>query len=1806
MSSEVRSLDAIGSFEFLREAFFRYYDSPFGLAEKQLEKERRGLLDQPGGIYQRPLIEGRPQYRSTGRSLEESVELAELDAETAVFLRAGGMPEQLYMHQEQALRAGTIPGRNVVITAGTGSGKTESFLLPVIAGLISESRNWGGAGVTSVRRWWARPEQGFETQRSGEQGRRAAVRAMIMYPMNALVDDQLVRLRRALDSDEARAWLDQNRDGHRFYFGRYTGATPVSGSRDNGLARSELAKFFAETAKISGAAAKLPDPEHRYFVPRIGGAEMLSRWDMADFPPDIMITNYSMLNVMLLRPSDAQFFEATREWLFEKESNRFTLVVDELHSYRGTAGTEVALLLRNLKHRLGIADRPDKIRVLAASASLDPERDKDYLEEFFGVDADDFEFLPGELLVPDSDSLDVYREPKTALTNAFRVRPDGTMQDAPQAKSEDELGELLFAALSAEERRQAVRDLLNRASSEQGWPLLRSHMFFRNVPGMWACTDPDCSELTPDRRFNGRTVGRLFAEPRSRCDCGSRVLELLYCQNCGDVLLGGFTAEGAPQKAQVKALLLADVPDLGRIPDQVSNERTVTNYMVYWPRTRKPEAGDADPQWEVEGVSFGYFPARFDPANGSLAVGKPVTGWGFRAKTSTGRRSGRRHALDLSRLAGLPTQCPNCGDDWEVKRTQKGVVPLSDPTRLRSPIRTMRTGFEKINQILVTELAQQLADDKRKLIVFTDSRQDAAKLSSGIALRHYQDLVRILLLEALGGPEDDDGNLVPLARAWVRDGVRNDQTTAARKALRERDRDTFERLTDIWSGDEEPEEGELEVLEARFSRPPTLNSLRFKVRDDLLRMGVNPGGPAPSRNFAPKGKNGSVRWSELYSWTSGVPKPRAQLDTAELALLANIDEEFRKQFLDGIYSGAGRDFESLGLGWIALELDTSPDEVESDSDAALARSSLRVLGDMRRFFGLRNPVDRAPRKLRDHWETLAKHSGLSVGDIEDRVRRYWSTAVVDFLIDDSKISVRKPIGVWWVCQVCRRPHLHRGTTLCTRCGRNLPETPESITLSEDYYAWKASEAIGRFRMNAAELTGQTDRIDAQSRQARFQGVFLNESENERPDGVDLLSVTTTMEAGVDIGSLEAVVLGNMPPSRFNYQQRVGRAGRRQSKVAIAMTVCRGRSHDEYYFDRPARITNDPTPRPYLALDQKAIFRRVLASETLRMAFAACGDALATEVQSYSGTGTNTHGQFGLASEWPLARTAIEAWLERKANTVREAANALAVHTGLESDVDEIVDGLLSELITSIDDAVSRPSGAEDLSQRLAESGVLPMFGFPTKVRNLYLRKPTSTYPWPPKNLIDRDAAMAVSQFAPGAELVRDGTVYPAAGVAAYKRVGKTVVPEENPLGVIRFIDICRSCSYLEESTSGEADPTASCPRCGAEPGSFGTVPMAEPIGYLTGYTRDFDGTFAWSSRSSAAKAHADLEKLDKTECQGVVAYSGPGDRYVINDRGGSLFRFQPVKPGQYWQGSYISLDAVSAGLVRDDISAGPVQTFALGSVQPTDLMFVGSANPVRSGEGLRLNLDGGNPQPSGVPDRSEGRRAAWYSLAFLLRTAAATFLDVQPTELTAGLYSGQVDDQPTLFAFVADTLENGAGFSTHLGRADVFPEFLSAVQTYIDELGEDGHAEECSSSCYRCLRDYGNMAFHAFLDWRLARDLLAVLENRSLAPDVELERRLIEKWSEAYNATPIVDLRSGVAAAVWEGSPAGKVGLIARHPLEAAESGEDGVMSARLAQAIAELESRLGGGAAVVVVDSFVLDRDPAAVVALTEMLAAE
>jgi hypothetical protein len=264
-------------------------------------------------------------------------------------------------------------------------------------------------------------------------------------------------------------------------------------------------------------------------------------------------------------------------------------------------------------------------------------------------------------------------------------------------------------------------------------------------------------------------------------------------------------------------------------------------------------------------------------------------------------------------------------------------------------------------------------------------------------------------------------------------------------------------------------------------------------------------------------------------------------------------------------------------------------------------------------------------------------------------------------------------------------------------------------------------------------------------------------------------------------------------------------------------------------------------------------------------------------------------------------------------------------------------------------------------------------------------------------------------------------------------------------------------------------------------------------------------------------------------------------------------------------------------------------------MQPTDFLFLGPQAGTLPDQGLRLNFSAGS-QPYGVAELTDGRRAAWYSLAFLLRKVAASELDIEPLELVAGIFAGlAANNDPAPYAFIADTLENGAGFSTHLGRDEVLPTLLDAVETYLARLAEPDHATICSASCYKCLRDYGNMSYHALLDWRLARDLLEVLRHGSLAVDEQRLQTALGAWGHGYGATV---LTSAPGAARFRHPRLGDHVVIVRHALEASEAN---FIGERLADTLAQVEVEEEGIGGVIFVDDITLDRDPGRVFQLCD-----
>jgi hypothetical protein len=1675
-------------FNALRQAYLRYYDTAFRLRDPRLQEERRRLLDVPGGIYAEPYLEIRPEYARTGRSVMESAKLAGAPPELAEFASCGLLPAaELYTHQEEALIAALKKDGNVVVTSGTGSGKTQAFLLPIIADLLAESASWSNPPARATA-WWRSATAPFTPQRSGGKDRPAAVRALILYPTNALVDDQLVRLRGALDSDEARKWLEDHRNGHYFYFGKYTSATPVLGKPDQPEAVKELREFFREWEERSAQAARIAERDSnkdhaRYFAPRPGGAEMLSRWDMYDAPPDILITNHSMLNVMLLRERDEGFFERTREWLETYPDARFTLVVDELHTHRGTAGTEVAYLVRNLRNRLGIMDAPEKLRVIATTASLEPERDRKFLEEFFAIDREQFHFVSDR-----------------------RVKGGG-------------------------------RIVPLRKSTATATDKVRAHFFFRNVPGMWACSDPECTQVPDDWRKD-RTVGKLYSRPRTFCDCGARVLELLFCRSCGDVFLGGYAPRKATEERSFNSYLLPDTPDLSRIPDLVRPDRTARNYIVYWPRTTLQQARDPNP-WSRDGVRFAFRLSRLTPKTGRLEnSADSATGWSYHVET-------RNSGYELDELSPFPPACPSCGSDWE-RRGRKEPDWLKDPDYQRSPISPMRTGFEKVNQVLAAELATQFdSAEERKLLVFSDSRQNAAKLSAGLALRHYQDLVRTLALSAM---HEVTVTLDDIAAA--RDGDK-----AVYEKLLAKDRDAARDLKIAWiEGDADAEE----AATAKLIAPMRLDWLaKTVVQRKLLALGVNPAGPKPSAQ-----RPGGVNWYELYDWDKKPPALTEKVPDDVREALADAATQLLDNTLESLFSGADRDFESLGLGRIDTVDRRTPTAIPGVGPA-----SLRILAELKRFNGLRDPQPNVPARLKAYWKTVAAVHKLDFAEVQDQAERYWRGVVADFLIDPGQVALFPAPSKVWVCKTCGRRHQTESAGVCTGCRARLPESPEPLDKGqqlEDYYAWKALTKNGMFRLNCAELTGQTGRIEAQRRQARFQGVFLDD-DRDHVHGLDLLSVTTTMEAGVDIGPLSLVVMANMPPTRFNYQQRVGRAGRRDNRLAVALTVCRGRSHDEHYFRNPDAVLNDPVPAPYLALESMEILERAVASEVLRLAFLHTG--LADPENS------GVHGPFGRASDWADIAADIEKWCRANLSTIRNAARAFTAYTGFNPDRFDA--DWVRKLLANVGRVAAESGESEDLGERLAHMGVLPMFGFPTRVRYLYLERPTSSYPWPPEEVIDRDIALAVSTFAPGNEVVKDGQVFTVEGITDFAPTvyGKPR-PADDPLRKRQMIGLCSTCNRLE-LTPGQP---GTCPLCGQE--SYRIVEMSEPAGFRAGEPRDFDGNFAWAAMTVLARATADLSELRRAAWRAATVYRGPGRRYVINDNAGDAFTF--ISGGNDWGGYRIAPKGSTIG-----------RTVALGAALPTDFLFVGPSRTVDDVRGLRLNLE--ECQPKFKADLHQGRRAAWYSLAFLLRSAAAEFLDVDPRELVAGIHPERHGDSQACYAFLADTLENGAGFSTRLG--EVFDEFAAHVQRFLAGLADPRHAESCKTSCYGCLRDYENMVFHPLLDWRLGADLFTLLSGGDLPNDhatMARERMALDSVRAVLQGEFLSSETAVIGTELRLGE---RYAVVARHPFEACE---DKLVSPRLEEALAAACDYTKDETRVIVTDWFTAERNPLLVVQQT------
>jgi Lhr-like helicase len=1681
----------------LEEQYRRFYDSVYAFADPELAAERR-LLMRESGLSTDLILEPVPGYASSGQLFADLAAALELGDDVAQFVVPLMSGNEVYEHQAESLKT-YLRGQNVVVSAGTGSGKTEAFLIPLLVHLIRESRDWVGSGA-QPQAWWERSSR-FVAAREGEVGRSAGMRALVLYPMNALVEDQMVRMRRILDSEGQLEWLRQHRHGHRFYFGRYTGQTP----------HRDLQRVIKALARRAREAERL-GPDFRPYVARPLGAELLTREDMQSYPPDILITNYSMLNVMLNRRDEAAIFEKTAEYL-TGDDVAFHLVVDELHSYKGTAGTEVAMLLRRLLHRLELDLDSPKLRVLAASASLGDSEDaaRAYLEEFFGVDRHTFAILEGiprdlgvrpppaldegaavalaeiggRILAGDAGEAeavageigDVVEFARDQQLGARLLEASRDRGDRVEARPAGEIALLLRPGADVAGRRATLAGLLSVLATlpapENGGEDLRvpvrAHLLFRTVPGWWACARADCPAVSEEFRSPGRSVGKLYAQPTIRCECAARCLDLWVCETCGDHALGGYASK---DRLSGGWYLLPELPDLESVPDSAFVERTHARYRFFWPRP--PDQGKPmDEPWSGGGVRFSWVAAHLaHPAGLVGATGGPdANGWLFHMNASGGD-------VALEDVPAIPTRCPNCGDDRELRSQRRGseIVQLkvTSTERMRSSLRRARATHDRVSQILAEHLLRAVyPDGEQRLVAFSDSRQDAARLNASLDVAHHRDAVRQLAVRFLSESRERANDLrrfqIEITKKTEKADVEfirdmRDRSEAARALLDARSE---------YAGEADRQRAE-ELAARELVGVANVSAVRDYAFSELISVGRNPAGPWASGD----------EWVALFDWNETPPRPRDP--TSEDIQL--IREGMLSQIGTTLFSGSGRDVESLGLGRVEPLPGMVPPPADLPDDLAeeVVLGSLRVLG-LSRFYGPggraeRDPETNPPKVLQDWLKAVAARWGQEPATLLDWARERLPHAgqlAQRWVVRLDRCQVAQPEQEVWVCKRCGWRHAHGNASVCMHCYSPLDREPNGRANDlDDYYAEMARDSVNVTRLHTEELTGQTERAAAAARQARFQGVFLGgDQEPPLPSAIDVLSVTTTMEAGVDIGSLLAVLMANVPPRRFNYQQRVGRAGRRGDPLSVALTVARERSHDHYYFQNPHLITSEPPPPPYLASDREQIIRRVVLSEALRRAFEEVRDTDSTFEPGY-----NVHGHFGGASAWPQHHHAVTTSIASERQSLYDFAATLLTRARAEVAPATLVESALDGLDEQITNIAALRNEQPDLSQRLAERGLLPMFGFPTQSRYLFTEQPKASDPWPPVGAIDRDLRIAISEFAPGNEVVIDKFVYRSVGVVGFQPQG-TRRPKglEEPLGRTMRVGLCDVCKNIDEK------PRDQCGTCG-EASDYREVDLAFPLGFRAEWARErrrYESALDRLSRASVPRVTVDATRMREHESGGLLVRGGDTVIYNVNDNHGRCFTFRSGKGGD----GFGALEVSHASDLWLEPN-GPEREVALGAALATDVLIAHALEPQAAA--YSHCLASGSRAAELV---ATARRAAWTSLAFAFRTAAAVKLDVEVPELETGIRFIRDMKSNLLYPeiFLADAIENGAGYVSFLAQPAEFDDLLHRVEQLIVGWEDSNHA--CDTSCYACLRDYTNSSYHPLLDWRLAADALDILRT---------------------------------------------------------------------------------------------------------------
>jgi ATP-dependent helicase YprA (DUF1998 family)/Zn finger protein HypA/HybF involved in hydrogenase expression len=1718
--------------------------------------QRQELLDRAEVIHQVPYIESTPRYVSgTKFSDLKGLSPAALQAYTALATSSGELPAILYdppyKHQSEAIAHTLIDGKNLLVMTGTGSGKTESFLLPILGKLAREAQ-----------------------QQPGSFRDELAVRALILYPMNALVNDQLGRLR-SLFGDPRIVELFKKWAKRPPRFARYTSRTPYAGIRTAKRDQRKLKAFddfYVEIQRLADgpssdeqeqakrllgqlkARGKWPakpdlvswfgakgahwqDSKTGEFLRAVmleNDTELVTRHEVQAAPPDLLVTNYSMLEYMMMRPIERSIFDATREWLANNPTEQFLIVLDEAHLYRGAAGAEVGLLLRRLRDRLHIP--PERFQVICATASF---KDAKYAPHFgaqlSGTSANVFVPVVGTLDLKPNHAQGTKRDVDIlsqvdldkfyAATNdhdrfsaikrflEYRsIEAKGNVEEAlykalhdypplgrlinitmSKAYAVKELGKEIFQGTAPQIADVAVTVLLALGSMARVDPkapgLLpcRIHNFFRGLPGLWVCMDPSCPEVPEERRSG--ICGKMYSQPRERCGCDARVHELFTCRFCGTAYARAYSDDPESPSA-----LWAEAGQRLRMEEGETNPLLPLDLLLEEPRDEST----------VERVDYDLETGRINP-NQLGPRTRPVY---LRLDRVTPPQDEEGGMDTSAEMRGQFIPCACCG---EMARFGRSTVQ-DHQTKGDQPFQALVARQIKIQPPGPVPATRFAPLQGRKVLVFSDSRQVAARLAPNLQMYSTRDSLRPLI-------------------AW---GFRRLQKVAATSPLLS--------LDDLY----------LAVL---------LGSKKLGVR---LRPELK-----SAESFAAEDAIEAAVEDHSADTDLGLQLLITMMrsETPPQALLEDIVKTVQDPFLG---------FEALALASLGeraqltsalVKLPDVPGVAETpEAKIALARAWLRC---WRRhgFWLARMPTTWWNRSKKEGVAITGK-KGRGKFDAMDRIildrasrkifNDRWTPELLTLFASDmngewqlrgSQLSLVFE-GNWVRCGTCKSVHRPvPGTMRCLDCESEDihvldPDADPVFQARKGYYRNPVMAALGDppvqpMSIIAAEHTAQLNAPQnedvfskAEENELLFQDVapVMGKKAN-RATAIDVLSSTTTMEVGIDIGQLSGVALRNMPPGRANYQQRAGRAGRRGNAVATVVAFGSADSHDEHYFVEPDGMIRGEVVDPRLTLDNKDITQRHIRAFLLQCYHQDSLPEIDPEQPHdlFSVLGTVAGFKSGTAL---LNRIDFERWLHKNTDSLRKRIAAWIPHELSPKYHAALLAEMKSDCLAHIDAAIEfteedkeiaskeaqdsaiddeqpeeqseegeersrEDASSKNLLDRLLYRGVLPRYAFPTDVATFHVFDQARSSRFRPimKFAPSQGLPIALSQYAPGKQIWISGKCYSSGAVYSKMSDERFKAWQDRKT----YIE-CKECGYARTEDSGQVanGDIQDCVACGSH-NTFGPArAWLRPPGFAhpidvpevtspddmpeTSYATRAKLTMETPKESDEWVRVNEQVRVLRVRQHLLVSNTGPKrDGYSYCTKCGRIEAASDPAPTLFAPHNKPFPD--------EKEQACPGSATAQHIVLGTDFITDVALFSLRVAPPLRLK--------PGQYSTDVALRTASEALA----RAATDMLEIEPAELMAEYRPAlTVQGQQGLEAeiFLYDTLPGGAGFTSQLvdRGAELFKRALDFMKSC---------PEQCDTSCYRCLRSFKNKFEHSLLDRHVGRELLGYCLTGQL-PEFDLQR----------------------------------------------------------------------------------------------------